>query len=176
MTSFVYVKLGREQTQHARREAAHRSTTARLYGARNGTNAETGLSSALADEIGALCELAVANYVGLPTNFGHDYDPDGADVGPIEVRGRKMGSAYHDVRIYETDIHKADYIVGASIMENGPEALIRLNGWNYTQEAFDNSTVAPFAPHPVKGQARHHSVTALRPMATLIDELTNRRQ
>ena len=84
MTSFVYVKLGREQTQHARREAAHRSTTARLYGARNGTNAETGLSSALADEIGALCELAVANYVGLPTNFGHDYDPDGADVGPIE--------------------------------------------------------------------------------------------
>lgn len=169
--SFVYVNISAEGMIRARREAAARNASARTYGARTGTNHQAGLSGAVADEIGAVCELAVSNYVGIPPNFGQSYDPNSADVGPIEVRGRKMGSAYHDIRVYETDIAKAPFIVGATITEIGATGVVRLNGWSFTAEAYENSVPASFEPHPVKGQARWHSVTALRPMATIFEHL-----
>ena len=56
-------------------------------------------------------------------------------------------------------------------MKQDEDALVRLNGWAFTAEAYQNATDAPFPPHPVKGQARHHSAALLRPMSTLVYEL-----
>jgi hypothetical protein len=80
------------------------------------------------------------------------------------------------VRVYKTDIEKAKFIVGASIMKQDEDALVRLNGWAFTAEAYANATDAPFPPHPVKGQARHHSAALLRPMSTLVYELPQEAQ
>lgn len=168
---FVYVRLERWQVHYAREEAQRREDEAGLYKMRNGTTATVGLPAHEADLVGTLCELAVSVHTGLSERFFERYDPYAADVGPIEVRGRKLGSAYHDVRVYKTDIEKAEFLVGASIMEQEEHAVVRLNGWAFTVEAYANATDAPFPPHPVKGQARHHAVTALQPMATLVYEL-----
>jgi hypothetical protein len=168
---FEYVELARWQVNYAREEAQRREDEARLYKMRNGTTATVGLPAHEADLVGTLCELAVSIATGLSERFFERYDPHAADVGPIEVRGRKLGSAYHDVRVYKTDIEKAKFIVGASIMKQDEDALVRLNGWAFTAEAYANATDAPFPPHPVKGQARHHSAALLRPMSTLVYEL-----
>jgi hypothetical protein len=173
VNSFAYVVIPPAGMLSARREAARRNAEARVYKMRTGTNHQAGLSGALADEVGAVCELAVSIFTGLPHRFGDDYSPTSADVGPIEVRGRKLGSAYHDVRVYQSDTMKAHFIVGATIMEQSNVAKVRLNGWAYTLDAWENSTPANFDPHPVKGPARWHSVTLLQPMATLHLALEN---
>jgi len=170
---FAYVTIPPIGMQLARREAARRNAEARVYKMRTGTNHQAGLSGALADEVGAICELAVSAFVGIPHRFGDEYDPDAADVGPIEVRGRRLGSAYHDVRVYESDVKKAKFIVGATITEQSNVGKVRLNGWAFTLDAWQNSTAASFDPHPVKGPARWHSVTSLHPMATLFAQLDN---
>jgi hypothetical protein len=171
MTDFRYVRLERWQMNYAREEAQRREDEARYYRMRNGTTPEAGLAAHEADLVGAVCELAVSVYTGISERFFERYDADAADVGPIEVRGRKLGSAYHDLRVYKTDIEKAEFMVGASIMEQEEHAVVRLNGWAFTVEAYANATDAPFPPHPVKGQARHYSVTALQPIATLVQYL-----
>jgi hypothetical protein len=173
---FVYVRLERWQVNYCREEAQRREDEARLYKMRNGTTATVGLPAHEADLVGTLCELAVSVHTGLSERFFERYDPHAADVGPIEVRGRKFGSAYHDVRVYKTDIDKAKFIVGASIVEQDDHVVVRLNGWAFTAEAYANATDAPFPPHPVKGQARHHSVAALQPMSTLVYELPQEAQ
>lgn len=168
---FEYVRLERWRVNYCREEAQRREDEAQLYKMRNGTTATVGLPAHEADLVGTLCELAVSVATGLSERFFERYDPNAADVGPIEVRGRRFGSAYHDLRVYKTDIDKAPLIVGASIVEQAEHVIVRLNGWAFTAEAYTNATDAPFPPHPVKGQARHHSVAALRPMTTLVYEL-----
>jgi peptide methionine sulfoxide reductase MsrB len=40
------------------------------------------------------------------------------------------------VRVYKTDIEKAKFIVGASIVEQDDHVVVRLNGWAFTAEAY----------------------------------------
>lgn len=165
----VSVALGREDVLAARWEAARRNTEAKLHRMRTGTNAQAGLSGAIADEAGAIGEIAVARYTGLPHRFGEEYDPEATDVGRIEVRTRNFGSKYHDLRVYPSDAERCDYMVAASIEELGTHALVALHGWAYPAEAYEIGVDSSFDPHPVKGKARWHAVTLLRPMPTLIE-------
>jgi hypothetical protein len=165
----VVVALDRRDVIAARWEAARRNTNARLARHRDGTNTQAGLPGAIADEAGAVGEMAVARYTGLPHRFGADYDPDAPDVGRIEVRTRSLGSKHHDLRVYPTDADRCDYMVAASLEALGTHASVRLWGWAYPREAYDVSTDSSFAPHPAKGKARWHPVTLLRPMATLLE-------
>jgi len=171
MSTFEHVRLERWQVDYCNEEAQRREDEAKTYKMRNGTTETVGLDPFTADRVGCYGEYAVAMSTGLPTRFFEPYDPYAADIGPIEVRTRKLGSAYHDLRVYRNDIEKAPYMVGASIMHQTDIVIVRLNGWAFTAEAYENSVDAPFPPHPVKGQARHHSVTLLRPMTTLVYEL-----
>lgn len=165
----VVVVLGREDVLAARWEAARRNTDAKLHRMRTGTNEQAGLPGAIADEAGAIGEIAVSGYVGLPHRFGAEYDPNATDVGRIEVRTRSLGSKYHDLRVYPTDAERCDYMVAASIEALGTHASVRLWGWAYPDEAYAVGTDSSFDPHPVKGKARWHAVTLLRPMPTLIE-------
>ena len=165
----VLVALGRIDVLAARWEAARRNTNARLAMHRDGTDTQAGLPGAIADEAGAIGEMAVARWSGLPHRFGADYDPDAPDVGRIEVRTRSLGSKHHDLRVYPTDVDRCDYMVAASIEALGTHASVRLWGWAYPREAYETGTESNFAPHPAKGKARWHATTLLRPMATLLE-------
>lgn len=163
----VDVTLQRHHVAYAREEAERRHTHAGLTNARHGTTKTAGLGSYEAHEIGAVCELATSLFTRIPDRFFDEDVMNLADVGLIEVRGTKVPN--RDLRVYEGDVKKAEFMVLAVIRDLCDEgAIVRLRGWAWSEHAWHYSTPAPYEPHPKRGPCRFHPATALRPMNTLV--------
>lgn len=159
----VDITLQRHHVAYAREEAERRVAFAGKIHARSGT----GISSAESHEIGAICELATSLYTRIPERFFDENVMNLADVGLIEVRGTKK--ADRDLRVYEPDVKKAEFMVLAVIRDLCDEgAIVRLRGWAWSKHAWNYSKPAPYAPHPKKGPARYFSASSLHPMTTLV--------
>jgi hypothetical protein len=155
------------QVFYARDEAVRRHEEQSRIGARTGTTAKVGLDSLTAHEIGAVCELATAVYTGIPERFFDENDMNAPDVGLIEVRGTRKQDG--DLRVYKPDVAKAEFMVLATLREcSDAGAIIRLEGWAWSEHAWNYSKPAPFPPHPKRGPAHYFSRTSLRPMTTLV--------
>lgn len=164
---YVDVILQRWQVAYAKEEAERRAANATRIGARHGTTANAGMASSDAHQIGALCELATAVFTGLEERFFDDDAMNLPDVGLIEVRGTKRKNA--DLRVYRTDVTKAEFMVLGVILEGSDAgAIIRLEGWAWSEHAWNYSKPAPYEPHPKRGPAHYFARTSLHPMTTLV--------
>lgn len=167
MIRYADVHLQPWQVFYAREEAQRRHEFALSIGARDGTTATKGLPSIMSHEIGAVCELATAVYTGIPERFFDENDLNLPDVGRIEVRGSRTKG--RDLTVFRKDVEKADFMVLAIIHElSDAGAIVRLEGWTWSEHAWNYSKPADFPPHPKRGPARYCLRTTLYPMGSLV--------
>lgn len=164
MIRYADVHLQPWQVFYAREEAQRRHECQTRIGARM---SKVGLDSSTAHEIGAICELATAAYTNIPERFFDEADPNLPDLGRIEVRGSRTKG--RDLTVYRRDVDKSDFMVLAIIHElSDAGAIVRLEGWTWSEHAWNYSKPADFPPHPKRGPGRYCLRTTLYPMGSLV--------
>jgi hypothetical protein len=165
----VDVSLQKWECLYAMEEADFRSTNGERRNKRHGSTSTVGLSRRDADLAGALGELAFGKWAGLEPRFFEEDAQHEPDFPLIEVRATFRVDG--NLAVWESDIGKAPLMVLARIREVSEDgAIIRLEGWADSEQAWNYSKPAPFPPHPKRGQVHYFAASSLFPMATLLKQ------